>query len=317
MAQASWQRGAALAFVSLPDPEPKALEVRVRVRAAGVNPVDWKMRTMGPLRLAARLIGPKAPIVFGIDFMGVIDAVGSAVSTFSIGDRVAGGTIFARGQRGSAADTVCVRTDQIVKVPAHVSDDVAGCLAVTGASAKISLFDLGRLPQDGRVLVLGASGGVGQLVVQLARHARNATVVGVCSGKNAALVRKLGCAQVIDYGAGDALVLAKEHGPYDVVVDCVGSYAGAGCRALLGARGRHVIVSGDSALAMLQPLVPPFQSRLLLSTPKSEHLQPVMDAIAAGGVSIAIAQRFPLEAIEQAHQLSITGRMTGRLVLIL
>jgi NADPH:quinone reductase-like Zn-dependent oxidoreductase len=316
MAQKAWKRGTPLELVELPDPQPKSDEVRVRVSACGVNPVDWKLRTFGPLRVAAMAIGPPPPVVVGIDFAGVVDAVGDQVRAFSIGDRVAGGTVFSRGQRGAAADTVCVRDDQLVKIAANVSDEVAGCLAVVGGTAKLSLGDVGRLPKGGAVLVLGASGGVGQLTVQLARASYDATVVGVCSAKNFELVRRLGAHHVVDYTVGNPLVAAKAFGPFDVVVDCAGGYSGFGCRALLKSGGRHVIVSGDTPSAMAQVLVPPFSSKLVLAEPRTQHLQPVMDALAAGSVTIAIAERLPLQALQRAHELSETGRMTGKIVMI-
>lgn len=316
MAQKSWKRGTPLEMMELPEPQPKARDVRVRVTACGVNPVDWKMRTFGPLRVAAMLIGPKPPVVVGIDFAGVVDAVGDKVTAFAIGDRVAGGTVFSRGQRGSAADTVCVRDDQLVKIAANVSDEVAGCLSVVGGTAKLSLDDVGRLPKGGSLLVLGASGGVGQLIVQLARASYDAAVVGVCSAKNFDLVTRLGAQHVIDYTAGDPLVAASAFGPFDVVVDCAGGYSGFGCRALLKAGGRHVIVTGDSPSSVAQILVPPFSSKLVLAEPRTQHLQPVMDALAAGKVTIGIAERLPLSELQRAHDLSETGRMTGKIVMI-
>jgi NADPH:quinone reductase-like Zn-dependent oxidoreductase len=164
--------------------------------------------------------------------------------------------------------------------------------------------------------VLGASGGVGQLTVQLARANADATVVGVCSAKNFELVTHLGAQHVVDYNVGDPLVAAKAFGPFDVVVDCAGGYSGFGCRALLKCGGRHVIVSGDTPSAVAQVLVPPFSSKLVLAEPRTQHLQPVMDALAAGTVTIAIAERLPLRELQRAHELSETGRMTGKIVMI-
>lgn len=316
MAQRTWKKGSALELVELDDPTPQGHDVRVRVQAAGVNPVDWKMRTFGPLRLAARVIGPPPPVVVGVDFMGTVDAVGDRVTDFQPGDRVAGGTMFSRGQRGSMADTVCVRDDQIVRVPSSVSDDVAACLGVAGATAKLALDDIGRLPKGGTVLVLGASGGVGQLVVSLARRAFDATVVGVCSTKNLSLVQQLGCAHAVDYSAGDPLLAARAFGPFDVVADCAGGYDGAACRRLLKPGGRHSIVAGDGFAASYQPLMPPFSSKLILGMPLSRNTQPVMDLLASGAVSIGISERLPLADLERAHELSRTGRLTGKLVMI-
>lgn len=316
MAQRSWRRGEPLALVELPTPEPAPDQVRVAVRAIGVNPVDWKMREHGPLRLAARWIGPPPPVVVGVDFAGVVDAVGARAAGFRAGDRVVGGTDFSRRQRGSYADTVLVRPDQLCPLPDAVDFETAGALPVAGVTAWLSVVALGRLGAGEGALVLGASGGVGQLAVQIAKHVRGGRVVAVCSARNAGLVEGLGADLVIDYGRGDALAQARPHGPYRVVIDCVGSYAGAGCRALLAPGGRHVLVSGDSAGAIAQLLVPPFSSRPVLGRPTRARLEPVVAAVAAGRVRVTIAHRLPLAEAEEAHRLSRTGRVAGKIVLL-
>lgn len=316
MAQRSWRADEPLALVTLPPPEPRPNELRVAVKAIGVNPVDWKLRERGPLRVAARLLSPPPPVVVGVDFAGVVDAVGAAVKDVRVGERVAGGTVFARGQRGSYADCVLVRPDQIAALPDAVPFDVAGALPVAGVTAWISVVEIGRLAAGGRALVLGASGGVGQLALQIAKHVCGGFVAGVCSGANAALVRELGADAVFDYAAGDALVQARAHAPYRVVVDCVGSYDGAGCRALLARGGRHVIVSGDSLRSLLELVVPPFSSRAVIGQPDRARLARVLAAVAAGKLRVNLARRFALAEAEQAHALSRTGRVTGKLVLI-
>jgi NADPH:quinone reductase-like Zn-dependent oxidoreductase len=140
--------------------------------------------------------------------------------------------------------------------------------------------------------------------------------VAVCSGRNAALVQQLGADIALDYQRGDALAQAAPHGPYRVVVDCVGSYSGPGCRALLGSGGRHVIVSGDSIGAALQLLAPPFSSKAVLGQPSRQRLAPVLAALAGGKLQVNLAERFRLAEAEQAHRLSQTGRVTGKLVLL-
>lgn len=321
MGQRSWRAGEAMELLELPTPEPRADEVRVAVKAIGVNPVDWKMRTMGVLRLAARVLAPPPPVVVGVDFAGVVEAVGQQVRTVKVGDRVAGGTIFARRQRGSYADTVVVREDQLVPVPDHVGFEAASCVGVAGVTARMAIVDVGGMlrgppaAEPPRVLVLGASGGVGQLTVQVAKL-HGAFVVGVCSAKNVERVRALGADVVLDYHAGDPLEQARALGSFRVVVDCVGSYSGPACRSLLGARGRHVLVSGDTAASLMNVLVPPFSSRALLARPVTAFLRPVMDALAAGKLHIEIAERIPLVEAERAHALSRGGRMQGKIVLI-
>ena len=316
MAQRSWQRGEPLALIELPTPEPAPDQVRVAVKAIGVNPVDWKMRELAPLRLAARLLGPPPPAVVGIDFAGVVDAVGDRVRDLRVGDRVAGGADFVRRQHGSYADTVFVRADQACSLPATLAWDVAASLPVAGVTAWIAVVEIGQLAAGQRALVLGASGGVGQLAVQIAKHVQQGFVAAVCSGRNAARVGALGADVVLDYTQGDALAQARAHGPYQVVVDCVGSYSGPGCRALLARGGRHAIVSGDSLGAIAQLCVPPFASRAVLGRPRREHLARVVAAVAAGQLRVEIAGRFPLAEAERAHALSRTGRVTGKLVLL-
>lgn len=316
MAQRSWKAGEPLMLVELPTPGPGADEVRVAVRAIGVNPVDWKMRQGGPLRLGAQILGPPPPVVVGVDFAGVVDAVGARVRDVKIGDRVVGGTDFSRRQRGSYADTVFVRVNQLCALPPEIDFETAGALPVAGVTAWMSLVEIGHLQRGRKALVLGASGGVGHLAVQLAKQVLGGFVVGVCSAKNAEFVHSLGADVVLDYGEGDALGQARTHGPYQVVMDCVGGYSPAGCRALLVRGGRHVIVSGESAGSMAQLLAPPFSSRLVLGRPTQERLRHLVAAIAAGRMKVHVAARFGLGEAEQAHRLSQGGRVVGKIVLL-
>lgn len=320
MAARSWKAGLPLERVELPTPEPGPREVRVAVHAVGVNPVDWKMREKGPLRLAARAVrpfrGPKGPVIVGVDFAGVVEAVGSKVASVAVGARVVGGTDFSRGQHGSYADTVVVRPDQLAVLPDSISFDDAAALPVPGVTAWKALHDY-RAPRPGRkVLVLGASGGVGQLAVQLARNTcGDALVAGVCSRKNAAMVTAWGAHQVFAYDEGDPLAAAKAHGPYDLIVDCAGSYRASRCRALLAKGGRHVMVAGDSAGMMVQIFVPPFRSRAILGKVTAARLAPIVAAVAAGQLTVTIADRLPLTDVAEAFRRSKTGRLTGKLVL--
>ena len=221
MAQQSWAQGEPLRLIELPTPEPRAGELRVRVQAIGVNPVDWKMRARGPLRLAARLVGPPPPVVFGVDFAGIVDAIGAGVTGVRVGDAVVGGTDFSRKQRGSYADTVVIREDQVAVLPAGFDMLVAGALPVAGVTAYMCVIEVGRLRAGQRALILGASGGVGQLAVQFARH-QGGSAVGVCSTRNLELVRSLGAEHVLDYTQGDPLAQARALAPFQGVVDCVG-----------------------------------------------------------------------------------------------
>lgn len=306
-----------LAWADLPDRPLRPDEVRVQVAAAGVNPVDWKMRGFSLMSVAYALVGPSGPFVPGVDFAGVVTEAGAAVEGLRPGDPVVGGTDFSRRQRGSYARTVQVRANQVALLPPGVRLDEAACLPVAGVTAQAALFAAGGLVparQPGaRALILGASGGVGLFAVQLARNA-GVTAVGVCSARNVALVRRLG-ALPIDYGAGDPLEAAREHGPYDVVVDAVGSaaYPVGRCRALLAKGGVHVLV---------MPLPRDYlqlafrRARTVLGRPTTATLSPLVEALAAGRLEVPIAERIPFDEAERAHQTSREGRVVGKLVLM-
>ena len=148
MAQRSWNTGEPLELVELPTPNVGTRDVRVRVESIGLNPADCQMLIAPPLRLLARLLGPKPPVVLGVDFAGEIEAVGSAVTDFRPGERVVGGTNFSRGQRGCFAETVVVRDDQICRIPDSVDLDTAVGLAIPGVTAHRTVVEHGHIGDE-------------------------------------------------------------------------------------------------------------------------------------------------------------------------
>lgn len=291
-------------------------EVRVRVRAIGVNPVDWKMRGLGPIGVAERLVGPRGPLVVGMDFAGDVTEVSPDAKGVSVGDRVVGATDFSRGQRGAYADEVVVRPDQCATLPAGVSYESAASLPVPGVTARRHLLHIGRIDAKplSRVLVLGASGGVGLIAVQLAR-ALHAKPVGVCSSRNRALVERLG-AEVIAYDQGDALSNAKAQGPYELIINAVGTsaYPVDACVDLLTPTGRLglvVVGLGDFSTLLLRRRV-----RSVLGRPTREHLEPLVSALASGDLEAVIDARLPLAQAAEAHERSRTGKVVGKLILV-
>jgi NADPH:quinone reductase-like Zn-dependent oxidoreductase len=290
--------------------------VRVRVAAVGVNQVDWKMREGGPLRLAHRFVGPSGPLVVGVDFSGeVVEA--DAAADLKPGARVVGATDFSRQQLGSYATEVVVRDDQCAVLPESVSFDDAACLPIPAATA-VRAFAGARLEAiprgEAKVLVLGASGGVGLVTLQLAR-ALGAKTVGVCSTRNLALVERLG-AVAIDYTRGPALGAAGPHGPFDLVFHAVGTatYPLDACRALLSPRGVVTLVverPGDWPALLLRANV-----KTVLGRPGRANLTPVVAALARRELETLVAQRLPLAEAEEAHRISRAGRVVGKLLLV-
>ncbi len=307
-----------LELVELPARRLGARDVRVRVRAAGVNPVDWKMRSGGPLRFAHRFVGPSGPLVVGVDFAGeVVEA--SPEADLSVGARVVGATDFSRQQLGSYATEVVVRDDQCALLPDAVSFEDAACLPVPGATAlralELAHLSTSELSPDKRVLVLGASGGVGLVTLQIA-HVLKMKAAGVCSTRNVAVVERLG-ATAIDYTQGDALDAARVYGPYDLILNVVGSttYPTERCRELLTERGAVV-------LAVVSPGdVPSFvfsasKVKHVLGRPARANLEPLVEWLARGDLAPLVEARFPLAEAEKAHAISKAGKVVGKLLLL-
>ncbi len=206
-------------------PVPADNQVLVRVRAASVNPVDSTYS--GRVRLFTGLRKP-SETRFGTDFSGVVEAVGNKVTQFKSGDEVFG------GRTGALSEYVCVREDRnVVPKPANVSFEQAGGVPVAAITALQGLRDKGHVSAGQKVLINGASGGVGTFAVQIAK-ALGADVTAVCSGKNAELVRSIGADRVIDYAKED-FTKSGEH--YDCLFDLVGNHSFSERRRVLTPTG--------------------------------------------------------------------------------
>src|SRR2546430_6708981 len=213
-------------------PTPKDNEVLVRVRAASINPVDghlirgaWLMRPMSGMRK------PKNTR-FGTDFSGIVEAVGKDVTNFKPGDDVFG------AKNGAVADYICVKADRgIVTKPGNVTFEQAGSVAIAGLTALQGLRDKGHIQAGQKVLINGASGGVGTFAVQIAK-AFGAEVTGVCGTRNVDLVRSIGADRVIDYTKED---FTKTDQRYDLIFDLVGNHSFSERRNVLTSNGICVL----------------------------------------------------------------------------
>lgn len=324
MAQRSWRTGEPLDLIDLPTPEPREGEVRIRVRSIGLNPADCQLLLAPSLRAMGRIAGLAPPVVLGLDFAGIVDKVGGSVGGFQPGDRVVGGASLARfirgprRWRGCFADTVIANPSQICLVPDAVDLDTAVGLAIPGVTARRAIIEIGHIrqvpPADRRILVLGASGAVGQLAVQIGKL-EGAFVAGVCSTKNLDLVTGLGADVALDYTTGDVLDQAREHGPYQVIIDCADAYSRRRCLSMLSRRGRFVMVAMHNPVDAVVVTLPPFRARTILGTPTATRLAPLLAAAEAGQLTVNIAERLPLTSLQEAVELSESHRMTGKLIL--
>jgi len=308
-----------LTIAHIQKPVPLETQVLVRVRAASVNPVDWHMMRGTPyvMRLGSGLRKP-AVTRTGVDFAGVIEAVGRQVSRFKVGDEVFG------GRTGSLAEYIVVSADRaIVHKPGNVPFDQAAAVGVAGLTALQGIRDRGQVQKGQRVLINGASGGVGTFAVQVAKRL-GAEVTGVCSTRNVELVRSLGADHVIDYTRDDFTTRA---GAYDVVLDNVGNRPVSACRRVLTPKGRYVLVGGGgpddhtiigplgrvASLYMTSPFVTQ-QMGMFIAELNARDLEWFAEAMATGAVSAVIDRRYPFEQAADAMRYLETGRARGKVI---
>ena len=215
-------------------PTPADNEVLVRVRAAAVNPLDWHSVTgfPYPIRLSSGLGTPEDPST-GVDFAGTVETVGKQVTRFKVGDRVFG------GRNGAFAEYVVVKEDRaIAHKPTNLSFEDAAAMPVAAVTALQALRDHGHVKAGQKVLINGASGGVGTYAVQIAKSF-GAEVTGVCSTRNVDLVRSLGADHVVDYKKQDFTTSGKR---YDLIIDNVGNHSPFALRRVLEPKGNVIIV---------------------------------------------------------------------------
>src|SRR5688500_16790842 len=227
-----------LSVESIEKPVPDDDQVLIRIRAAAINPVDWHFMRGTPYigRMSMGLRVPEATRL-GVDYAGVVEAVGRNVTDFKPGDEVFG------GRNGALAEYVTARADRaIVRKPANISFEQAAGVTVAGITALQALRDKGRLKPGQRVLINGASGGVGTFAVQIAKSL-GARVTGVASTRNVELVRSLGADNAIDYTKEDFTQGAE---PYDLIIDNVANHSLSDIRRVLKPEGTYVMVGGPS-----------------------------------------------------------------------
>jgi NADPH:quinone reductase-like Zn-dependent oxidoreductase len=299
----------ALEVRDVPCPEPGEGQILVKVLATNVNPIDWKMREG---QMAARY-GDEFPMTLGWDCSGVVEQVGPGVTEFVAGDEV-----FARSDVSTGrcyAEYAVLNTRTVVPKPAELSHTEAGGLPLVALTALNGLRECAGLKAGQRVLVIGASGGVGTIAVQMARCMGAAHVTGVCSGSNAELVASLGVDAVIDYTHQDPFDTDQ---PYDIVYDTVGVHSPEAARKALTPEGTYltlVPVPGIDFFIPGQTSREPGKGYFVAWTPTAADLQIVADWAAAGELRVVIDSTYSLEEIRAAHRRSQTERAVGKIVI--
>jgi NADPH:quinone reductase-like Zn-dependent oxidoreductase len=302
-------------------PIPKADEVLVRVRASAVTTADWRLRTsVFPTgfwlagRLMLGLVRPRNRVL-GMDFAGVVEAVGKRVTRFRVGEAIFGSTHPLR--RGAHAEYLTVaESGAVLHKPEFLSDTEAAAVPFGANCALAFLRDVVRLRAGQRVLVVGASGGVGVWAVQLARHF-GAEVTGVCSARNVELVRSLGARRVIDYGSES---ITSDGAAYDVIFDTVGVTRFADCRSALAEKGIYIPLN-SGLREIVQALVTSRSAgkrvKFAISENTREALESIVRLIEAGSVKPIIDDVYPSTQIAEAHRHVESRHKRGSVIIAL
>ncbi|MCC6246120.1 MAG: NAD(P)-dependent alcohol dehydrogenase [Gemmatimonadaceae bacterium] len=306
-----------LRLTNIAIPTPADTEVVVQVRAASVNPLDWHFMRGEPyvMRVSSGLGTPNDPRL-GVDFAGVVASVGSRVTEFRVGDRVFG------ERTGAFATHVVVREAGVIShMPDSLSFDDAAAAGVAAITALQALRDKAHVRAGQRVLINGASGGVGTYAVQIAKN-YGAHVTGVASTRNLALVQSLGADRVIDYTKAD---FTAEGVKYDAIIDMVGNHTLRSLDGALAPGGIVVIVGGPSNNAFLGPLtrsaVALVASPVLtgtfanfLSESNKADLVLLRDWLKSGTLRSVIDRRYPFAELSAAIAYQEAGRSRGKVI---
>lgn len=292
-------------------------DVLVRVQAASVNAADWHLMRGTPwlVRLAYGLRRPKIKTL-GADIAGVVESVGKDVKTFRPGDEVIG-DLSAHGF-GGFAEYAAVPEEALVLKPTNTTFVEAAAVPMAAVTALQALRDHGRVQPGQKILINGASGGVGTFGVQIAK-ALGAEVTGVCSTRNLELVRSLGADAVVDYTEEDP---TKNGRRYDLIVDAAAHRPFSDHRSILGPKGVYVMVGGSTGPMFQAMLLGPLVSRAggqrirsMLAKPNQRDLGTVNDLIEAGKVFPVVDRRYPLHRVPEAVAYVEAGHTQGKTII--
>ena len=292
-----------LVYEDAPRPHPLAGEVRVRVHAAGINPVDWKIRE-GHVK---EMLHHTLPLVLGWDVSGVVESLGSAVTRFKVGDEVFSRPDISRD--GAYAEFIVIKESEVALKPHSIDHIHAAALPLAGLTAWQSLFDAGGLAAGQRVLIHAAAGGVGSLAVQLAKW-KGAWVIGTASERNHDFLRQLGVDQPVDY---ETVRFEEAVQPVDVVFDTMGGEVQARSWKVLKRGGILVsIVSPPSAESAVANGV---RQALVFTQPNAAQLAEIAKLVAAEKLKAIVETVLPLSDATRGQELSERGHTRGKIVL--
>jgi len=310
-----------LKLADIEKPVPNDNQLLVRVRAASVNPLDWHYIEGTPCVIRAMGVGLRKPkdTRLGVDFAGTVEAVGKNVTQFKPGDEVFG------GRSGAFAEYVCPRAAGSVTLkPANLTFEQAASVNIAGMTALQAVRDKANVQPGQKVLINGASGGVGTFAVQIAKTF-GADVTGVCSTRNIDLVRSLGADHVIDYTKEDFTKGAER---YDIIVDNVVNHSLSEFRRVLTPKGKYVMIGGGGAKeqGLFGMMIRTLQAKLLshffdqqmgwmLADPNQKDMATLADLMQSGKVKPVIDRTYKLAELPEAIRYLEEGHARGKVII--
>lgn len=291
-------------------PKVKKKQLLVEVHAAGVNPLDWKIRK-GMLKL---LTGKKFPRILGSDISGIVKETGEDVKRFKKGDEVFAmiNSIF---NQGGYAEYAVIDENNACKKPENLSLIEAGCVPCAASTALQVLRNKVNLKKGQQILINGASGGVGTFAIQISKI-YGAMVTGVCSGKNTELVASLGADNVIDYTKSDFI---KGKIKYDVIFDAAGNKEFFTCKSVLSPGGIYITLIPNGKiilLSLLTSVLPGKKCKFITAKPNLHDLSWLKEKIEEEAIKVVIDKIYPLEKARDAHEYIEKGHARGKVVLM-
>lgn len=295
-----------LRYEEVETPTAQEDEVLVKVHAVSANPADWHTLRADPFFIRFMgdgLFRPKHKVL-GIDISGTVEAVGREVEAFRPGDEV-----FGASRWGGFAEYVCAKEDRLVEKPTKVTFEEAAAVPVAALTALQGLRDHGKIQRGQRVLVNGASGGVGTFAVQIAK-AFDTEVTGVCSTKNLEMVRSLGADDVVDYTREDVTRRGEQ---YNLILDAAAFRSVSDYKRVLAPEGTYVMVGG--AVARIFQVMLRSRMSFMMAKVNKEDLLFMKGLLEAGKVVPVIDRRYPLREVADALRYLEKGHARGKVII--
>lgn len=304
-----------LKLVEIKQPIPKPNEVLIKIKAISLNPADWHMlrASIWLVRLSTGLIKPKNTIL-GADISGYVEAIGSEVKSFKIGDKV-----FGRNLKGGFAEFGCIHQNRVAHMPKTFSFIDAAAIPLASITALIGLRNKGEIKREQRVLINGASGGIGTFAIQLAKYF-GAQVTAVCSSKNIDLVYTLGADFVIDYTSTDFTIQNQN---FDLVIDLIGNRTPKDIHQILKPKGRCVVIGFTNAKRLIDFMIrgnwktkTTQESFIMMNAEITrKDLEYIVQLAEEGFIHPVIDKVYPFKNTQQAFKYLGSRRAKGKIVL--